>query len=670
MNKNKFSKFINNHIGLAISATLALTVLAGVLFCYYFLPILLNYAPGSINTEFDKEFSGGLTYFIQFVLIYFAVFFIGNTWLAFETRDFKNIKKYLKNPDFEECKNRLNKIKIKCMTLPQKFFLFIAVLPPVGTFAVFYALNFLSFADFKVLFIVAITCLLVASLGYLVLKSILKSILVSLNNTKIFKTQKISLSTRLIIQFLPLIIVCILFTYLITYSINMTDKSLILKEHYINEINNLTKTSSISNTEELKTNLNNIKFIGENDQVFLIDENNNFINFNNVDVTEFFIQYALDLAKDNDNIVYDYYGTETQGVLIPITLNGEDLKVVIRYDLTSHGNITVFTNLFIVLILSIISIAYFSRSIVKEISTVANNMSDIVKNKAHASQSKLPVTSNDEIGDLVISFNQIQDLTMDNLSEIENNQQTLMEKERLASLGQLIGGIAHNMKTPIMSVSGATEGLTELIGEYVASIDNPIVTTEDHKEIAKDMLEWVTKIKTHTAYMSDILTTVKGQASQLTASEYDSFTVYDLSKRVDILIKHEIKKALLILDIDIKCDPAQIIHGDINNLIQVINNLITNAIHAYNGEPHEKITLVIDVKDNNVLIKVIDNGCGMTKEIQSKLFKEMVTTKGKNGTGLGLYMSYSTIKGKFNGDLSFESKEGKGTTFTITIPVS
>ena len=470
-------------------------------------------------------------------------------------------------------------------------------------------------------------------------------------------------------QFLPLMIICISYTYLITYSINMEDKSLILKEHYTFAVNDILENSKIYNIEDLKTKLNKINFISENDDVFLIDEKNHFINFNNVEVNDFFIQYSLDLAQNYDNVVYDYYGTEAQGVVIPININGQDLKVVIRYDLTSNQSVTVFLNLFIVLVFSIISITYFSNSIVKEISTVANNMSDIVKNKAHASQTKLPVTSNDEIGELVISFNQIQDLTMNNLNEIENKQQTLMEKERLASLGQLIGGIAHNMKTPIMSVSGATEGLTELIGEYVASIDNPIVTSEDHKEIAKDMLDWVTKIKTHVSYMSDILTAVKGQASQLTTSEYDTFTVYDLSKRVDILIKHEIKKALLTLDIDLRCDPAQIIHGDINNLIQVVNNLITNAIHSYNGTPNEIIKLVIDSDNNNILIKVIDHGSGMTKEVQNKLFKEMITTKGKNGTGLGLYMSYSTIKGKFNGDLTFESIEGKGTTFIITIPI-
>ena len=470
-------------------------------------------------------------------------------------------------------------------------------------------------------------------------------------------------------QFVPLMLICIIYTYLITYSINMEDKSDILKEHYLFAVNDLMADSYPKTMTELQNNLNKINFINENDEVFLIDENNQFINFNNVEVTDFFIQYALKLAHNYENIVYDYYGTEAQGILIPINFNGNEIKVVIRYDLTNPSSNIIFLNVYIVFIFSILSIWYFSHSVVKEISIVTTNMTDIVKNKSNALQKKLPVTSNDEIGELIIAFNEIQDLTLDNLNEIEDKQQTLMEKERLASLGQLIGGIAHNMKTPIMSISGATEGLTELVGEYVASIDNPIVTNDDHKEIARDMLDWLTKIKTHTSYMSDILTAVKGQASQLTTSEYDNFTVYDLSKRVDILIKHEIKKALLTLDINLNCDPSQIIHGDINNLIQVVNNLITNAIQSYNGKPNEHVVLDISTENNNILIKVIDNGCGMSKEVQNKLFKEMITTKGKNGTGLGLYMSYSTIKGKFNGNITFESEEGKGTTFIITIPI-
>ena len=87
------------------------------------------------------------------------------------------------------------------------------------------------------------------------------------------------------------------------------------------------------------------------------------------------------------------------------------------------------------------------------------------------------------------------------MQTIQNNQQLLMERERLASLGQLIGGIAHNLKTPIMSISGAAEGLTDLVKEYDSSIGDPEVTNDDHHDIAKDMREWIEKIKTYTAYM-------------------------------------------------------------------------------------------------------------------------------------------------------------------------
>ena len=61
--------------------------------------------------------------------------------------------------------------------------------------------------------------------------------------------------------------------------------------------------------------------------------------------------------------------------------------------------------------------------------------------------------------------------------------------------------------------------------------------------------------------------------------------------------------------------------------------------------------------------------CGLPKAVQGKLFKEMITTKGKNGTGLGLFMSYSNIRAHFNGNITFETAEGKGTTFYISLPI-
>ena len=258
---------------------------------------------------------------------------------------------------------------------------------------------------------------------------------------------------------------------------------------------------------------------------------------------------------------------------------------------------------------------------------------------------------------------------IEDMETIKNNQDILMERERLASLGQLIGGIAHNLKTPIMSISGAAEGLTDLVKEYDSSIDDPEFNSQDHHDIAKDMSEWIVKIKEYTEYMSDIITAVKGQAVTLSETENISFDIDELVKRVDILMKHELKNALIYMNVQMNAPKNTKINGDINSLVQVINNMISNAIQAYNGKTEQNIDLILNKSDGNLIISVRDYGCGLPQKVQDKLFKEMITTKGKNGTGLGLYMSYSTIKAHFNGNITFESKEGEGTTFSIILPL-
>lgn len=258
---------------------------------------------------------------------------------------------------------------------------------------------------------------------------------------------------------------------------------------------------------------------------------------------------------------------------------------------------------------------------------------------------------------------------IEDMETIKNNQDILMERERLASLGQLIGGIAHNLKTPIMSISGAAEGLTDLVKEYDSSIDDPEVNCQDHHDIAKDMNEWIVKIKEYTEYMSDIITAVKGQAVTLSETDNISFDIDELVKRVDILMKHELKNALIYMNVQMNAPKSTKIHGDINSLVQVINNMISNAIQAYNGKTEQNIDLILNKVDSNLVISIKDYGCGLPQKVKEKLFKEMITTKGKNGTGLGLYMSYSTIKAHFNGNITFESEEGKGTTFNIILPL-
>ena len=281
-----------------------------------------------------------------------------------------------------------------------------------------------------------------------------------------------------------------------------------------------------------------------------------------------------------------------------------------------------------------------------------------------------------EINNILVKGNSLgilmlfKDITQHKLDmqALKDNQDILIERERLASLGQLIGGIAHNLKSPIMSISGATEGLTDLIKEYEESIVDKDVTIDDHLAIANDMRDWISKIKLYLEYMSDIITAVKGQAVALSENTVDSFTVEELTKRVDILMKHELKKALITLNLDLKVPTSLMIHGNINGLVQVINNMISNAIQAYKGKEGQTIDLIITQEKNDVIVSVRDYAGGLPKEVQEKLFKEMITTKGKDGTGIGLFMSYSNIRAHFNGDITYSTEEGKGTIFNIILP--
>ena len=278
------------------------------------------------------------------------------------------------------------------------------------------------------------------------------------------------------------------------------------------------------------------------------------------------------------------------------------------------------------------------------------------------------ILNNGQILGILILFKDITQHKKD-METIKDNQNMLIERERLSSLGQMIGGIAHNLKTPIMSISGAAEGLKDLADELDNSIGNPIVTNDDYHDIAKDMKNWISKIKSYSEYMSDVITAVKGQAVNFTNDEEINFTISELLKRVDILMKHELKNAIVYLNVSVKTDENTVIKGDVNSLVQIINNMLSNAIQAYNGKPEQTIELTVTKDNSNCIISIQDHAGGLPDKIKNKLFKEMVTTKGKNGTGLGLYMSYSTIKAHFNGDITFESEPGKGTTFNIILPL-
>jgi DNA-binding LacI/PurR family transcriptional regulator/signal transduction histidine kinase len=257
------------------------------------------------------------------------------------------------------------------------------------------------------------------------------------------------------------------------------------------------------------------------------------------------------------------------------------------------------------------------------------------------------------------------------VAERKKMEENLSQRERLASLGHLIGGISHNLNTPIMSISGICLGLEDLIKELRDSIGDPSVTPKDHEDIAKDMSDWLEKLNYHTSYISNTITGVRRQAIQFSTNSNNKFSLEELLGGINLLIKSNLKVRCSSINLNVDVDPNTCLNGEMTNLVQVLYNIIINAYDAYEGlEENMRIIDINIVQDrNNILFAIKDFGTGIPDNIKSKLFKQMVTTRGKNGTGLSLLLSYSTILGKFSGKIWFETALKQGSTFFISIPI-
>ena len=190
-----------------------------------------------------------------------------------------------------------------------------------------------------------------------------------------------------------------------------------------------------------------------------------------------------------------------------------------------------------------------------------------------------PLEIGKHIEGFVVIFKDVTQLR-DSMKRLQASQERMMEQERFAFLGQMIGGIAHNLKTPIMSISGCISAADALITECEESLADEEVTADDYREIYSEVRDWFAKVKDSTSYMSDIITTIKGQAANISTDDEITFTIDEMLKRSRLLMRHELLNSGIRLDV--YCDKSEEItlRGDINNLVQVIGNLINNSIYA------------------------------------------------------------------------------------------
>lgn len=652
------------------------------LFFYKLVPTFLCYPPNSLDNEFQL-FINGLTYTQQYIMIVLCSLLTENIILIHSLRKANKLKNELLHTSKKNMTKLYYKLSKTISRIPNLIYVIQIAVPVLMIAVTFSLLQGELFITLKVCLLFLSMLTLIASISYIFSKKTFQNILVDIYNdvsgysnidsnfNKYVKRS--SIKNVIFLVTIPMFIVTAILVALSGYSSIIRETGNLTYDLYNQELQSIDiPTSTNEDVKELLNNkLLNINYIKPTiDSYFIIDPSGNITTSNSEELSIFFTTYMRDLSSSlpEKNRTYDFYGDDSQGVFRSVKINGESWTIGIRYNLVSDtilmGLLFIFSILFIV---NIILLRYFANYIASEINRVSSALLKIVeKNNTNTT---LAVVSNDEIGDLVNAFNEIQTLTKTNINKIHNNQNMLIERERLASLGQLIGGIAHNLKTPIMSIFGATEGLLDLIKEYDASIEDSDVTPKDHHDIAKDMNSWVEKIRTYAEYMSDVITAVKGQAVNFASTNNIHFYMDELLKNINILMKHELKNALVTLNVTNNVPSNIYINGDINCLVQVINNMITNAIQSYNNVPNKTIDLILNVKDNNLIIQIKDYGPGISKEVQEKLFKEMITTKGKNGTGLGLFVSYSTIKAHFNGSILCDSSKS-GTTFSIVIPLN
>ncbi|MCG8604106.1 ATP-binding protein [bacterium] len=251
------------------------------------------------------------------------------------------------------------------------------------------------------------------------------------------------------------------------------------------------------------------------------------------------------------------------------------------------------------------------------------------------------------------------------LTELRDTQEQLFMKEKMASLGNLVAGVAHEVNNPI----GAIHSAADTTGRGIAKIkslaeSDGLSQKSGFQKTLKLLEENSGVINMATQRVSNIVKSLKNFA-RLDEADYQDSDIHVGLDSTLTLIRHELKGRIQVEKYygeipQLKCYP--------NQLNQVFMNVLMNAVHAI--QDRGTITITTTYEDNKIKIQIADSGEGMSVERMEKIFDPGFTTKDAGvGTGLGLSISYNIIQ-KHNGNIEVESEVGKGTRFTIVMPIN
>ena len=245
------------------------------------------------------------------------------------------------------------------------------------------------------------------------------------------------------------------------------------------------------------------------------------------------------------------------------------------------------------------------------------------------------------------------------------DQEFIASKEQLYTLGEIAGGFAHDLNSPLRSIAGDIYNLKVYFNSG---------NIEVKEDIKQDVKEVFSTLDSNINNMSKMINTFKDQMVNTGDRQKDYFNLLSVAEGVKILLGGNLRRNKCILNLNI--DKNINIYGEDNKLSRTITNLVKNSIEAYaqnNKYGEINVNAIINSETNSCVITIEDYAGGIPEEIAKTIFKERKTTKkSSGGTGIGLYSTYRLVIGDFRGKMEYENieKDGqKGTRFIIQIPV-
>jgi signal transduction histidine kinase len=248
---------------------------------------------------------------------------------------------------------------------------------------------------------------------------------------------------------------------------------------------------------------------------------------------------------------------------------------------------------------------------------------------------------------------------------LKENQEKLLLAEKMAALGRLTAGIAHEMNTPLAAARAALEEISSLADEYVAAIGDPGVTPQDHAAIGSDMRNAIALAKGAAAKVAEFVTRMKSQTRDIAKRKRFDFDAVPIVQDGIVLLDQAARKARCQIAFEHEASQV-IVYGSPESFGQVIVNLVTNAIEASAPKGGGPVTVRLRSEGDSAMLEVTDRGTGIDPEVMGRIFDPLFTTKPfGEATGLGLTVVHDMVVRDLGGTVAVDSRVGEGTTFTL-----